>query len=205
MHSQNNEEQFILEYFGDFVGTFLDLGSNDGITLSNTHALAQKGWGGVLVDASPKAFVRLNQTHGSNQQLQLLNYAIGPIDGDVVLSESGELLGKGDIGLVSSIKYEEIKRWENINMLFENVVVPMLTFNSLLKQMKYKTAQFVSIDIEGMEKEVVPQIDFSALGTQMAIIEWNGKDADFFDDIMLKHKLRVQHVNAENRIYTLWM
>jgi hypothetical protein len=37
MYSQNNEEQLILDYFGPvFKGTCLDLGANDGETLSNT-------------------------------------------------------------------------------------------------------------------------------------------------------------------------
>ena len=40
MYSQNNEEQIILEYFKDFKGNLLDIGANDGVTLSNTRKLA---------------------------------------------------------------------------------------------------------------------------------------------------------------------
>jgi len=55
-YSQNNEQQVILDYFGEhYIGTFLDLGCNDGQTFSNTRALALNGWSGVLVDASANA------------------------------------------------------------------------------------------------------------------------------------------------------
>ena len=59
MFSQRDEEQVILDHFGDRVGTFLDVGAYDGITFSNTHALALKGWSGVCVEASPSCFVKL--------------------------------------------------------------------------------------------------------------------------------------------------
>ena len=46
--SQNQEEDVILKYFEYLpVGTFLSIGENDGQTLSNVRALAEKGWHGV--------------------------------------------------------------------------------------------------------------------------------------------------------------
>ena len=44
MRSQNNEEALVKQYFGTKHGTFIDIGANDGITLSNTYAAAQRGW-----------------------------------------------------------------------------------------------------------------------------------------------------------------
>lgn len=200
--SQNNEQDLIIEYFGDFIGLFCDLGSNDGITLSNSYALTQLGWSGCLVEASPTAYDRLKKTHSINNKVSLYQLAVGSYDGEIVLHESGELLGTGDIALVSSTKDEELKRWESLNMPFKPVTVPCVTFETLLKKMGQSHFDFVTIDIEGMEKEVVPQIDFNALGTKMAIIEWNGYDADLYDGIMRNFSFVLTHVNAENRIYT---
>lgn len=214
MHSQNREEKFILEYFGDFVGTFLDLGSNDGITLSNTYALSQKGWKGYLVEGSPKAFERLWDTYPAvsfgdkggymgNDSIRLLNYVVGSHDGEIVLHESGELLGKGDVALVSSTKESEVKRWNSLNIPFNDVVVPCRTFKTLQKYMWDKIFHFVTIDIEGMEKEVVPQINFKELGTRMAIIEFNGTDEEFFTDYMNQFGFKMIHKNGENLIFAL--
>ena len=56
MYSQNNEERIILNYFLNRKGNFLDIGANDGITLSNVRALAEMGWKGCLIEPSKKAY-----------------------------------------------------------------------------------------------------------------------------------------------------
>jgi FkbM family methyltransferase len=60
-YSQNNEQDIILKFFGGATGRFLDLGAYDGVTFSNTYALALKGWSGVAVEGSPNVFVKLQQ------------------------------------------------------------------------------------------------------------------------------------------------
>jgi hypothetical protein len=67
MYSQNLEEQYILNYFGDYVGTFLDLGCNDCLTFSNTRALALKGWKGIFIDPSPKAMERCKTLYNGHK------------------------------------------------------------------------------------------------------------------------------------------
>lgn len=203
IYSQNEEQYYVSSYFGQLMGCFLDLGCNDGVTLSNSYSLVHKGWSGVLVDGSPAVFQRLKENLGPNPKLQLLNYLIGDHDGDVVLHESGELLGTGDISLVSSVKESEVHRWDSLAIPFKDVTVPMLTFESLMKKSKYKTFDFMTIDLEGCEIDVVPQINFEELGCRMCIIEWNGKAGEFYDKIMLDHGMKCIHVNGENRIYTL--
>ena len=62
-YSQNDEENVVKNYFNGKIGTFLDVGSNDGKTLSNTFALSLSGWRGVLVEPSPKAFSALRENY----------------------------------------------------------------------------------------------------------------------------------------------
>lgn len=133
--------------------------------------------------------------------IQLINVAVGSYDGDIELNEFGELLGKGDVALVSSTRQDEVERWASLNMPFEKVTVPVVTFKTLLEGMLYNHFDFLTIDIEGMEPEVVPQIDFTALGVRMAIIEWNGNNAELYDQFLLKSGLKLVHINAENRLY----
>ena len=201
-YSQNNEEAFILDYFKNHIGVLLDIGSNDGKTLSNSLALIERGWGGLLIEASPKAFERLVHTHDEpDRDVQLLNVAVGSKNGTVELNESGSLLGTGDVSLVSSTRQDEVDRWTSLNIPFEKITVPVIDFKTLMQRSVYRKFDFITIDIEGMEFEVVPQIDFSSLGVRMAIIEWNSKDGQFYDNILLEHGLKLVHYNAENRIY----
>ena len=59
-YSQGGEQAAILEYFGEKRdGRFLDVGAFDFRGLSNVRALAERGWGGVLVEPDPQAFASL--------------------------------------------------------------------------------------------------------------------------------------------------
>lgn len=204
MYSQNDEESIILDFFKDYEpGTLLDLGANDGKTLSNSLALIELGWKGTLVEASPSVYPRLVELHESRDYIDLINMAVGKENGFGKFFESGELLGKGDISLVSSLKAEEKIRWSGLNTNFKEIDVEVVDFKTLLSISKYKKFDFVTIDIEGMEVDVVPQINFKELGTRIAIIEWNGKDANVYDSHMSKFGFQLIHVNGENRIYTL--
>ncbi len=77
MYSQCGEDDIILKIFGDYVGRFLDIGAHDGRYLSNTLALIERGWSGVMVEANPRTFARLVDNHGKNPKLTLVNAAIG--------------------------------------------------------------------------------------------------------------------------------
>jgi hypothetical protein len=55
-YGQNREDEvinnlIISKYGADFKGAILDLGANDGITLSNSRFFIENGWNGVLVEA----------------------------------------------------------------------------------------------------------------------------------------------------------
>lgn len=198
MYSQNSEEKIILDYFGSKTGTFLDIGANDGRTFSNSLALIERGWKGSLIEASPRAFEKLKQEH-QGKGLELNNIALASDDGYITLHESGSLLGLNDVALVSSAVSSEVRRWDSLNLEFEEIEVPCLSFKSFLKLSSYKTFDFISIDIEGMELEVLPQMDFEKLQTKMVCAEFNGKHEEKFRSIM--KGFRLIHKNAENLIF----
>ncbi len=206
MYSQNNEEEIILNHFIMPIdrevkkdGTFLDLGMNDGKTLSNTYALALLGWNGIGVEASPKAYERAVELYKDNDKIQIINSAITANNGFITLHESSEHLGVGDVALLSTVNEGEKDRW--ITETFTPIRVHSINFETLLRSSKYKTFHFVSIDIEGCELEVLPQIDFKALGTRLACIEFNGKEQEKYDAIMLPQGFQLIHKNAENLLY----
>ena len=200
-YSQNGEQRIIEKYFLHKIGNLLDIGANDGITFSNSHALIKAGWAAVLVEPSPKAFQKLHNVYNGFDIVQCLELAIGMNNGSAVLKESGSLLNQGDIALVSSFLPEEQARWTSLNMPFEDVPVEVVDVKSLLKRTYIENFDFVSIDIEGMEKVVVPQFDFNAIGAKMVCIEFNSKDQTFFDRHMTHQGYKLIHKNAENLLY----
>ena len=60
-YSQFEEQDHILRTFAglDSPGRFLDIGSWDPITFSNTRALVEMGWSGVMIEPSPGPFLEI--------------------------------------------------------------------------------------------------------------------------------------------------
>ena len=174
-YSQNYEEQAILEYFGDYVGTFLDVGCNDCLTFSNTRALALRGWKGVFIDPSPKAMERCKTLYNGHKGYYFYEVAISDHNGKGILQESGPLCSAADVGLVSTFHQEEMTRF-NKTVKYEPAEVKTFkwkTFSNRLKSTKINSFDFVSIDIEGDEMNVLPDMDLSK--TRLVCIEWNSK------------------------------
>lgn len=170
-YSQNNEQDIILHYFKDRKGTFLDIGANDGVTLSNTYALQKLGWHGVLIEPSEEAFNRIPVTPFVHK----FNVAIGTTDGHCTFHEMGEHLGVRDVSLLSTIKKTELKRWPGVE--FKERMTEVWTYKTLLTNSPYKTFDFISIDAEGVDFEILEQINLKY--TDMVCIEHNG-NADLF-------------------------
>ena len=197
-YTQNDEEIYILDYFKGTKGTFLDLGSNDGVTFSNTRALALLGWVGVLVEPSPKAFERLKILYKGHKNIFCYQYAISDHNGKAMLRESGPLCTPADIGLVSTFHGHEMDRFKR-SVNYESVEVKTFKWKTFLNRLKFKEFDFISMDIEGDELNVLPDMDLT--NTRMVCIEWNGKpELKEQYDYYLKD-FRVIYTSAENVLY----
>jgi FkbM family methyltransferase len=196
-YSQSQEQNAILSYFGKFKGTFLDIGANDGITFSNTSALSLLGWNGIAIEPSPKAYAKLEHLYRDNNNIDVCNFAIGKEDGVITLKESGSILGTGDVALVSSFDEKEVERFKKVTS-WEDVDVRCMTWESFQK-IAIKHYDFISMDIEGSEMDVLPKMDIS--NVKLFCIEWNSKPElkKEYDKYMKGFK--VIYTSAENLIY----
>lgn len=178
-YSQHGEQQIITDYFHGCHGTLLDIGANEGITFSNSRALLELGWYGILVEPSEKTFDQLVINCGLFAGRVLLhNVGIADYCGDAEFFESGELIG-GDNSLVSSMKEAETERWkkqskpEDPIVSFTKTTIPVIDYAKLLENSGNPQIDFITIDVEGMEVEILKQIDFSLVS--MVCVEYNGK------------------------------
>jgi FkbM family methyltransferase len=197
-YSQSGEQAHILRYFGNNLGTALDLGSNDGETFSNSRALILRGWNGVLVDASAEACNRSRALYRDRQDVEVHNVAISDRVGWVTLHESGSHIGKGDTALLSSIIEGETKRW--VGTEFREVTVPCVDVSSLLARSKFKRFDFITIDVEGMDLVALQALDLTALGTGMVVVEVNQRDPKPYLDHCAAHGLVLLTRTPENII-----
>ena len=77
--SQSNEQSMILEWAERHgPGRFLDVGSADGVTASNSRALALAGWSGVCIEPAALLFDKLSLTYADNEDVHCVQAALVP-------------------------------------------------------------------------------------------------------------------------------
>jgi len=225
-YSQNREQAAILEYFKPprweyLTGRWLSVGENDGETLSNVRALALMGWGGVAVEPSPTAFAKLRAlyTHenpAGHPNIHCVNAAITTQDGPVDFYDCGVHLHKGDTSLLSTTRREELARWKRSGEQFTKTTARGITFATLLNECGLEVApmdqsvpdepyyarfDFITIDAEGADYDILKQIDLTAVGCRMLCVEVNARGDGPFTEYAAQHGLKLHWQSFENRIY----
>jgi FkbM family methyltransferase len=216
-YSQHGEQQVITDYFKGFQGTLCDIGANDGITFSNSRALLEQGWYGVLVEPSEKTFEKLVENcQPFTSQVLLHNVGIGTEVGEATFYESGPLVSSDDHSLVSSMKVHETDRWRRKSKEIDPVVeftkttIPIIDFATLLEKSGCDTFDFITLDVEGMELEILRQMDLVALSCKMICIEYNGNAslAEEYDrliphPVIYKNKTNIVYAEKKSLLITL--
>lgn len=173
MHSQNSEEQHILEYFKGRIGTFADIGCNDCETFSNTRALALAGWKGILLDPSPKAIEKCKTLYKDHKGFYIYEVALSNHNGKAILQESGPLINSRDVALVSTFHESEMKRFSR-TVSYTPIEVKTFKWKTFLNRLRIKEFTFISLDVENDELAILPDMDLSK--TELLCIEHNGSE-----------------------------
>jgi FkbM family methyltransferase len=193
MFSQNNEEMYILDYFKDKVGVFLDIGAYNGIKFSNTYALYQKGWGGVVIEPSPIVFASLFGLYRDKDNIRLVNVAVG---------KNSELIAFYDTNgdAISSSNLAHIDLWvRKANVHFSKIYIKTVTISEILDKFGYDF-DFINLDVEGMNYELFLTIPFEKLtNLSMLCIEHDNKISEILDK-MKCYGFRELVRNPENLI-----
>lgn len=147
-YSQRGEQEVILRVFGDFVGRFLEIGAFNGKMFSNTLALVERGWSGVCVEPSPKPFGALQDLHGANDRISLINAAV-VLDGDGLLPFWDSL---GDAISTSEDAHYTIWKGKGAKN-YQRIWVGTITVDGLLGTFP-APYDFVNIDTEGTSAEI---------------------------------------------------
>jgi FkbM family methyltransferase len=147
MYSQNKEEQYILDFFKNKQGKFLDIGAYDGIKFSNTYALVEKQWNGVLIEPSPITFCNLIKNLAGKQNLRFCNSAIS------IKSELREFYdAKGDA--ISTFDKLHKEKWEkNAKVNYIEFYIKTMTIQEIFDKFGYDF-DFINLDVEGINYEL---------------------------------------------------
>ena len=189
-YSQVNQDLFVL-YFTNYIGKkgfFVEIGAGDGVKLSNTYLLEKVGWEGILVDP-------FNYESGNMKLRKCIK------DNRCVYSKTGLRVPFAEI--IPFRVTPESPQVENFSGILENLHnynksikainnsgsghkvrdVETVSLNDLLKQYNAPNKiDYISIDTEGSEFEIIRNFDFNKYDVEVFTIEHN--QANFRDDII---------------------
>ena len=165
--SQFGEEKKILELFDkDLKGVYVDLGCFHPTRSNNTLEMYKKGWHGLNVDLNPLT-------------IDLFNYA-RPFDINICCAISNKKTTKklfflGDLDSKNTLDPSH-KNWLSKHFKiskrdFKIRSVKTNTLNSLLKKYDFYQIDFMNIDLEGHELEVIKSINFKEFNIKVICVE----------------------------------
>lgn len=200
-YSQYGEGKVINHYFNNKQGICVSLGENDGKTLSNVLGLIEIGFSAYLVEPSTEAFFKLTELHERNKKVRCFNFAIGSYDGETTFYHSGTHLNSGDTSLLSTIDKNEIDRWKG-TCEFTETKAQLKKWETFVKDANIKDIDFISIDCEGVDFEILQQIDFNKHNVKMVCVEYNNVNSELYEQHMAKYGFNLHYKNFCNLIFT---
>lgn len=171
-YSQNGEQQHILRIFGDFVGRFLEIGACDGKLVSNTLALVEHGWSGVMVEPSPRAFVALQERHGDNPRLTLIHAAIGLDDCVIPFWDDPTIGGYATTEEGNRAKWQHLAGFAK--QPFYVPSIPVSRFAEV-ESLFSGPFDFVSIDTEGTSTDLFLAFPLGVIRPKVICVEHDGR------------------------------
>ena len=166
--TQLNQDIFALLINRFARGYFLEIGANDGFTISNTVYLEEHfRWDGLLVEANPEYEPRLKE-----RKAKSVIAAIAEREGEHEFRSAG-LYG----GLSLTLNETHTSKWKDAKQIR---VRGVKLERVLLENEAPELINFVSIDVEGAELEVVSQM--CNLATHKIVcgcIEHNNRAAEY--------------------------
>jgi FkbM family methyltransferase len=170
-HGQFGEDRILQEIFGEKPeGYCVEIGAYDGRTGSATYLFEQRGWHCLLVEPNP-ALVEEIRKH---RACTVVNCAVSNKEGTAsfFVAENVEEMSTLDL------TPDRLEWIEQVGGAVKEVTVRTATLDSLLAEAAFPEIQFITIDVEGHEMEVLEGFTLEVHRPRIVIIEDNSASDD---------------------------
>lgn len=160
-YSQEKQDLFVIDFFKNQKNLlFLDVGSYNGIDLSNTYLLEKDfGWNGICVEANPEKYKELTK----NRKCACLNCAVYRENGSTTFLQVNQKGPDSLSGIVETYDPRHVQRIYN-ELVDKNDCVVIntrtTTVDAIIDQfLNGKTPDYLKIDTEGSEFSILHGVD----------------------------------------------
>jgi len=170
------EKHLVWEFFErKHDGIFVEVGANDPYSGSQTWLLEQNGWHGVLVEPQAALSEKLRQLRKQSQVFQVACTSPG--------KEGAALLRIGAQNGLSTLEKQTDSKGDQF---VGTERVATTTLDKLLSAAGVSHIDFLSLDVEGHEIEVMRGFDFGKYHPSLILIEDHARNLD-------KHRFLTRH------------
>lgn len=185
-YSQTGEDLLLDSFLGHKkAGFYVDIGAHDHIDLSNSFKFYKRGWTGIQIEPDPKKIEHFKKYRPKTISL---NIGVGDKNvADFFIFETGVL---------STFSKEEAKQHEGFgHHIIETVKVNIIPLKEVLeKYAKNQEIDFMSVDTEGYDLEVLKTNDWDKHRPHFVVVEtaeyskdkFGKKLNDIYDPFMSK-------------------
>jgi len=148
--------------------SYIDIGANHSVSTSNTFLFYDRyEMDGILVDANPLLCDELSSFRSRDHVINAVVSNNNEKESIFYISDKHE---------ISSSSKDFITSWNNgMAKILKEITIPNIKINDILA-ISNKELAILSIDVEGLDKEILNDIDFSRYRPMTIIIE----PSDFF-------------------------
>ncbi|MDB6019874.1 MAG: Methyltransferase FkbM [Pedosphaera sp.] len=157
----STEGELVWEFFGrNPKGFFVEVGANDPQNSSQTWFLENKGWQGILVEPLSRFYTALCKARPQSRVFQVACGAPGhPPTAELFVGENSEHSSLRRNTVDAETRYVKAE------------TVRLLTLDELLAEAGHPQLDFVSIDVEGMQLEVLKGFDLARHRPRLLFVE----------------------------------
>lgn len=197
-YSQFGEDKILSKYFNDdYKGVCVEVGADDGISGSNTYHFENKGWETLCIEPIPESFNKCASIRKKCINCCVSNYESENTDYFVVR------LNGYNTSAISSLNIDErlIESHKDMINTVEKINVNVKTLNNILKETNFpKTIDFISIDTENTEIDVLKGLNFDEYYIKFLIIE-NNFEEPHVEEYLKSKNFKKLFRNAVNDFY----
>lgn len=166
-YAQNREDLYLWALVGHRPnGTYIDVGCNHARFHSVTRLFYERGWSGLNIDANP-AFA---SEYAERERDTFVASGVAAESGELTL----RIYTRGD-GLSTFDPYTQ-EEHERSGLAYREIRVPVDTLTEIARRAGVTRADFLKIDVEGMEADVLRGLDFDVIRPTVIIVEASRHD-----------------------------
>lgn len=144
--------------------TYIDIGAHHPFYLSNTAIFYKRGCYGICIEPDPILFKEIEKYRKNDTCLNIGIGIMQEVEADFYIMSSPTL---NTFSKKQALEYEN---YGNVKIK-EKIKIPLKSINTIIKDHCRKTPNLISLDIEGLDYEILQTFDFSKYRPEVFCLE----------------------------------